>query len=80
MQRVSKVYFQCDKCGKEEEYEATSSRRDDVVTKEGCWSIDLGRAGYGSRLDCCDVKFDLCDDCLCEFIETFKYKNRIYND
>lgn len=79
MQRVSKVYFQCDKCGKESEYEVSSDNYEDAITIEGCWSINLGQAGYGSGLDGSNVKFDLCDKCLCEFIETFKYKSRIYN-
>ena len=32
------------------------------------WEINLGRAGYGSKLDGCEIKFTLCDDCLLDVI------------
>jgi hypothetical protein len=51
--------FVCDKCGQ-------------VITfSERCHHINLGRPGYGSGLDGCDVEFNLCDDCLIAFINTF---------
>jgi hypothetical protein len=71
------VKFECDKCGKIIEY--IPNNRYDFVEENQCWSFKTGRAGYGSKLDGSDVNFDLCDDCLYEFINTFKYKDRIFN-
>lgn len=79
MRRFQKEYFQCDKCGEEFEYEVTGDGYADKYNKDGYWSIDLGRPGYGSSFDGCDLQFDICDKCLREFIETFKYKQRIFN-
>lgn len=66
----------CDKCGKIKSYK-----------KENCFNyldnywhhINLGRVGYGSKLDGCDVNFMICDDCLTQFINTFFNKDKIYN-
>lgn len=55
----------CFKCGKETKYIK------DTMLENECWSIYLGRAGYGSGLDGCDVEFDLCDDCLIAFVNSF---------
>lgn len=71
--------FQCYKCGKETQYNQDSDDYVDIIKKQSCWTVDLGYAGYGSELDGCDVKFNLCDKCLNEFIGTFLYKNRVYN-
>lgn len=79
MKKTAKMYFQCDKCGKEVEIDITGNTYIDELHKDGYWSIDLGRPGYGSCFDGCDLKFDVCDDCLKEWIDSFKYKNRIYN-
>jgi hypothetical protein len=65
MKRTSKIYFKCDKCGFEREYTPNS------FDEEGCWNISLGRAGYGSTLDGCEVDFDLCDKCLRELVDSF---------
>lgn len=57
----------CDKCGQQEDV------GDDEYgwKSEGWYHIDLGRPGYGSGLDGCDVAFLLCDDCLINFINSF---------
>lgn len=68
------VTFKCDKCGKVITYSNAKDENGwdvDPFTKEGCWEIRLGRAGCGSSLDGSDVNFDLCDDCLVEFINSF---------
>lgn len=78
MRRSSREYFQCDKCGKEVEYEVLSNNYEDEIARECCWTIDLGVAGYGSVLDGCNVEFDLCDECLSSFIATFIHKDRVY--
>ena len=65
--------FQCSKCGKAIEY--FKDERCDFRANE-CWSINLGRAGYGSGLDGCDVSFDLCDDCLIELVHSFTIEGR----
>lgn len=70
---------QCYKCGKETEYNQDSEIYTDVIKSQSCWTIDLGQAGYGSALDGCEVKFDLCDECLDGIINTFLHKDRIYN-
>lgn len=67
-------HFQCDKCGTD--IFINPLRVDDIVMANQCWSIDLGKAGYGSYFDGLKIKFDLCDFCLCQFINSFKY-NRI---
>lgn len=67
--------FVCDKCGKVTEYlKGTPRNADECFLQcniEGCHTINLGRPGYGSKLDGCDVEFNLCDDCLVELIESF---------
>jgi hypothetical protein len=57
----------CDKCGCQEDV------GDDEYgwKSEGWYPINLGRPGYGSGLDGCDVAFLLCDDCLINFIQSF---------
>lgn len=81
----SETLFQCDKCGSEIRYsneradgEGNNFNGSDLVKKNRCWSIRMGRAGYGSKLDGSEVNFDICDDCLVDFVRTFKYKERIY--
>ncbi len=69
--------FKCYKCGKE-----ISWNNNDVgaiAIENRCHYINLGRMGYGSELDGCDIEFQLCDDCLVEFINTLKLKDNIYN-
>lgn len=65
------VIFKCDKCGKTIKYSKNKNEYYSKQMKNRCWSIDLGRAGYGSRLDGSDIDFDLCDDCLIEIINSF---------
>jgi len=77
MREIQKVKFQCDKCGIEYEYTPQKYYSDG---EDGYWNIDLGRAGYGSQhFDGCDLKFDICDNCLYEFVLTFKHKDRIFD-
>lgn len=75
MIQVSQTTFICDRCGKEISYPTDEYNYE----ADGCWSIHLGRAGYGSSFDGSDVNFDICDDCLYEFVNTFKHKDRVFN-
>ena len=77
MKRVSKTVFTCDKCLKDIEY--TDDKFD--FAKNECWEIRLGRAGYGSKFDGSEINFDLCDDCLHKFVDTFSNegKKRVHN-
>lgn len=69
--------FICDKCGKKIKWRNCDI--DAFIMKNQCHYINLGRMGYGSGLDGCDVNFKLCDQCLRELIYTFKFKDNIYN-
>jgi hypothetical protein len=62
----------CARCGKEELLKCE-------YLQESWHQINLGRMGYGSALDGNDVDFEICDNCLCEIIDEFKYKEDIYN-
>jgi len=42
-------------------------------------SFELGRIGYGSKLDGCECNFILCDECMYNIISNFKLKDYIYN-
>lgn len=57
----------CNKCGKE------FIRVEDNY----CWNAEIHSIqiefGYGSQYDLERWSFDLCEDCLTEFIKTFKY-------
>jgi hypothetical protein len=66
------VIVKCDKCGKEEDI------GDDEYgwKSEGWYNINLGRQGYGSGLDGCDVQFLLCDDCLIELVRSFTWEGQ----
>jgi hypothetical protein len=72
--------FQCDKCGEVIEY-SDDVYSDNYSEREECHRIDLGRPGYGSGLDGCDVEFNLCDGCLIELINglTWESKAKVYN-
>lgn len=74
MQYVAKTIFICDKCGKEIEYAPKGNYGENGT--HGCWNIYLGRAGYDSKLDGSEINFDLCDDCLYDFIHTFNEEGR----
>ncbi len=67
--------FICDKCGKVMQWYDSDINAEEI--KNQCHYINLGRLGYGSDLDGCDVNFNLCDECLCQFINTFINKNKI---
>lgn len=69
--------FVCSKCGEVITWENSDSHA--KLIKNQCHTINLGRMGYGSALDGCEVVFQLCDQCLIEFIESFKHKEKIYN-
>jgi hypothetical protein len=63
----------CSKCGKVTEY-----RVDEFdFNANKCWGIDLGRAGYGSAFDGCEVRFDLCDDCLLDLVRSFPLTSQV---
>ncbi len=70
-------FFICYKCGKTNIWHNNDSNAFEIENQ--CHSINLGRMGYGSKLDGCDVNFNLCDKCLYNLIETFKLKDEIYN-
>jgi len=68
------ITYICDKCGKTESY------KPDEHISSYWFSIDLGTPDYRSKeLDNKIVKFDLCDSCMYQFINTFKYKDNILN-
>ncbi len=67
--------FICDNCGKVLMFNPISSNTNDLIQSNKCWSIDLGLAEYGSKLDGCHVIIDLCDDCLYEIMTNFKYNS-----
>ncbi len=71
------ITFTCDKCGKTIEWKDNSENA--FIYENQCHRIILGRMGYGSMLDGSDVNFNLCDECLCQYIESFKNKDIIYN-
>lgn len=64
-----KESFTCDKCGKKKEWSKNSDNKYSHLQQ--CHYIELGRLGYGSGLDGCDVNFRICDECLIEFIDSF---------
>lgn len=61
----------CDKCGKE------------AVVEDGMafpYMHDVKfSVGYGSDYDGDTIQFDLCDECLTEFMKSFKHKPDIKN-
>lgn len=65
--------FRCDNCGKTIESSFEENYYTDVA-KNQQWSINLGRAGYGSSLDGLEIAFDLCDTCLANLINNMKHK------
>lgn len=79
MIQASRVYFQCDRCGEIIEYEA-DLKGTEYFLKNKCWSITLPRGGYPSKFDGQKINFDVCDNCLYEIIDNFKYKSRIIRE
>lgn len=71
-----KITFLCYKCGKVVDWFKCD---DNATIKENqCHTVNLGLMGYGSKFDGHSVIFDLCDDCLCDFINTFRYKDDVF--
>lgn len=71
----SKNTFGCSKCGKIISW--GDKDPDAIVKMNQCHIIDAGIAGFGSKLDGCHIDFNLCDDCLFSFINTFRHKDDI---
>jgi len=67
--------FICSKCGTDINLENDKYG----YSLDRCHEIRLGRVGYGSIFDGCDLNFNLCDDCLYKFIQSFteKGKNKV---
>lgn len=75
------VIHECYKCGKKIEYTSNTpyptseydvdSNLEDIISFNSMHKIELGRMGYGSRMDGSDVNFTVCDNCLVEWISTF---------
>lgn len=73
MKEITKVVHEdkaiiCNKCGKEVDLE----NADDF--EENLFHPFKVSFGYGSKFDLETWYFDLCEDCLLEFVETFKIK------
>ncbi|WP_051684929.1 DUF4062 domain-containing protein [Clostridium sp. KNHs205] len=82
---ITDVLHKCYKCGKEEilpssiDYE--EQKGFDYLIKINQWhTVDAGEPGYGSVLDTFNLKFELCDECLEKFIDSFKFSNMIYGE
>ena len=72
-----KNIFICQKCGKTIIWHNNDPEAFEIENQ--CHHINLGRMGYGSMFDGSEVNFDLCDKCLKSFIDTFEFKEDIYN-
>lgn len=76
------IIKECYKCGKTEKIETNNDYEYEADHAIESWhSINLGRQGYGSFMDGCDVDFELYDDCLITLVKSFpiEYQERIYN-
>ena len=63
------IIHNCSKCGKKESYDSKSN---ETFIIENQWhNFDLGKLGYGSKLDGCHIDFEICDDCLVDLIDSF---------
>lgn len=58
----------CNKCGKEVDLEKANDFEENLFHS---FKVSFG---YGSKYDLELWSFDLCEDCLLEFIDTFKIK------
>ena len=58
---------QCNKCGKEVDMMDEENYVEQSLLHE--FKVNFG---YGSKHDSETWKFDVCDDCMIEFIQTFK--------
>lgn len=70
-------FFVCQKCGIHTVWHGCDFNASHVQNQ--CHTLQSGRAGYGSKLDGCEITIMVCDECLVEWISTFKLKNEIYN-
>lgn len=77
LQCDQEVIHICSKCGKKESWKTSEDIGGSL--SESWHSFYLGRMGYGSKLDGCDVNFEICDDCFVDWVDTFKLKKDIYN-
>jgi hypothetical protein len=60
----------CNKCGKTEALVGTEIEREIQMNKFHTIRLAFG---YGSNLEMEDIKFDLCESCLLEFVKSFKH-------
>jgi hypothetical protein len=67
----------CIKCEKEEE--CADDFEYIYIFEAGWHPIDLGRMEYGSCMDGSDIKFEICDSCLYEWITSFKNPDLVLN-
>jgi hypothetical protein len=63
----------CNKCGKSEKLTG------DEWQSNTFHSINL-HFGYGSKFDMDIWKFDVCEDCLVEFVKSFKHEPEIQSE
>lgn len=75
----------CYMCGKKEllplEPDFNKDGGMDILVKINRWhKINVDISGYGSNLDLLNIDFELCDECLEIFVDSFKLKNLIYGD
>lgn len=68
--------FVCDKCGKILQWDDDDFIKAEQIINQ-CHNVNLGRMGYGSLLDGSVVNFNICDDCLYEFIQSFVNRDKI---
>lgn len=70
MKTISNITVQCDRCGKTIVF---NPEKENLLRRK-YWEINLGEAEYGSQLDGCTVKFDICDNCLVNILNQFDNK------
>jgi hypothetical protein len=79
------IMHKCYKCGKEEllppEPNFSSNNDFNELIRINRWhNITIDTPGYGSDLDMVNLDFELCDECLNNFINALRLKNLIYGD
>jgi len=63
----------CDCCGKELVFDYENTDEYEIEwEKESITTFNISGKGYGSKFDCTSLNFDVCDDCLISWFETFK--------
>lgn len=65
--------FTCECCG-EARHWSPRDFSENIFNENISHSIDMGEMSYGSKLDGEDIRVKICDECLCEWLETFKIK------